>query len=128
MAVMAAMSRGSAGRMDGSMIGGSVITEKRNNGRLFFVCQSVSSILCCKKSPGGGRGFGNQLAPEFSTAIAEEAQHEQEQVDEVEIERQCPHHRLAADDGTILLRIVHLLDPLRVPRGEAREDEHAGGR
>ena len=59
-----------------------------------------------------------------SAAIAEEAQHEKEQVDEVEIERQRPHHGLATDDRAVLHRIIHFLDALRVPRGEAGEDEH----
>src|SRR5215813_14052483 len=73
-------------------------------------------------------------APEFqspcgrSATVAEEAQQEQEQVDEVEIERERAHHRLAADDGAVFHRVIHFLDPLGVPSGQAREDQHAGGR
>src|SRR5215831_9149981 len=70
-------------------------------------------------------------APEFqspcgrSATVAEEAQQEQEQVDEVEIERERAHHRLAADDGAVFHRVKHLLDPLCVPGGQTCEDQHA---
>src|SRR5579871_6368653 len=60
-----------------------------------------------------------------SAAVAHEAQQEQEQVDEVEIERQGAHHRLPAGDSAVIHRAVHLLDPLRVPCGEPGEDQDA---
>src|SRR3974377_293183 len=64
-----------------------------------------------------------RLAP-----VAQEAQQEQEQVDKIEVERQRPHHRLAADEGTAVRGRVHLLDPLRIPRRQAGEDEDADRR
>src|SRR5450759_4266122 len=42
------------------------------------------------------------------SAVAHKAQQEQEQVDEVEIERKRAHHRLAAGDGAVVVRAVHL--------------------
>jgi CO/xanthine dehydrogenase Mo-binding subunit len=56
-----------------------------------------------------------------SATIAEEAQQEYEDVDEVEIERKRAHYRFAADDRAVLHRVVHFLDTLRVPGGQARE-------
>ena len=60
-----------------------------------------------------------------SAAVAEQPQQHQEQVDEVEIEPQRAHDRLAAGDGTVVHRAVHLLDVLRVVGGEPDEHEHA---
>src|SRR6266568_5837876 len=48
-----------------------------------------------------------------STPVAEQAQQHEEQVDEVEIERERAHHRLAAPDGAVVHRVVHFLDALR---------------
>src|SRR5262245_65089838 len=50
------------------------------------------------------RGAGSPIRCGGSAAIAEEAQQEQEQVDEVEVERQRAHDSLAADDGAVLHR------------------------
>ena len=60
-----------------------------------------------------------------SAAVAEQPQQHQEQVDEVEIEPQRAHDRLAAGDGAVVHRAVHLLDVLRVVGGEPDEHEHA---
>jgi hypothetical protein len=46
-----------------------------------------------------------------------------EEVDEVEIEPQRAHDRLAAGDGAVVHRAVHLFDVLRVVGGEPGEDE-----
>src|SRR6185295_17238164 len=59
-------------------------------------------------------------APKFksvalpSAAVADEAQHEQEQVDVVEIERERAHHGFAAGDGAVILHVVHFLDLLGI--------------
>src|SRR3974390_3591478 len=53
-----------------------------------------------------------------SAAVAEQPQQHEEQVDEVEIERQRTHHRLAAGDGAIVHHAVHFLDLLRVVGGQ----------
>src|SRR5437660_11351695 len=54
------------------------------------------------------------------TAAAEEPQQEQEEVDEVEIERECADQRVA-----LLAGLAQRAQPLRVVGGEAGEDEHA---
>src|SRR5262245_56586294 len=78
------------------------------------------------RRPGVSPGRRNSNLPcGRSATVAEEAQQEQEQVDEVEIERERAHHRLAAHDGAVFHRVVHLLDPLGVPGGQACEDQHA---
>src|SRR5262245_19360564 len=46
-------------------------------------------------------------------AVAEELQQEHEQVDEVEVELQGAHDRLAAGDQHVVAREIHLLDALR---------------
>src|SRR4051812_37733500 len=89
---------------------------------------SVSSVLGIKNAPAMSRGAELRFRSDTSAAIAEEAQHEQEQVDEVEVERERAHDGLAADGGAVLLRVEHFLDLLRIPGGEAGEDEHAGSR
>ncbi len=64
--------------------------------------------------------------PHPSSPIPEEAKHEQEQVNEVEIELQCAHHGLAACGNPVLHRVVHFLDPLGIPGGHSSEDQYAG--
>ena len=76
-------------------------------------------------APAFGRGAVVQSVPVRSAAVAEEAQHEQEQVDEVEVERERTHHRLAGRDRAVLVHVIHLLDLLGVPGGQAGEDEDA---
>ncbi len=63
--------------------------------------------------------------PACLAPIAEQTQHHQEQVDEVEIEPQRPHDGLAAGDGAVVHRAVQFFDVLRVVGGETDEDEHA---
>src|ERR1700690_1360732 len=50
------------------------------------------------------------LAP----VVAHQAEQHQEQVDEVEVERQRAHHRLAARDRAVVADVVEFLDLLRV--------------
>src|SRR6266436_4015003 len=126
---MAARSPSCAGRMNGSINGRTGRRTKEEIMAVFFICP-LSSVGCRPKQRRPGRMTGALANANYvigSAAIAEEAQHEQEQVDEVEVERQRAHHGLAADNGSVLHRIVHLLDALRVPCGEPGEDEHAGG-
>src|SRR5262245_62047082 len=78
-----------------------------------------------KKTPGLKPGRSLQSLRWRLAAIAEEAQQEQEQVDEVEIERESAHHCLAAGDSAVIVHAVHFLDLLGVPGGQAREDQHA---
>src|SRR5436190_11486483 len=73
-----------------------------------------SGLFQKQNAPAMSRGAAIQSRWSASAAIAEQAQHEQEQVDEVEIERQGAHDSLAADDGPVLHRVVHLLDLLGV--------------
>src|SRR6266849_4250107 len=54
------------------------------------------------------------------TAAAEEPQQEEEQVDEVEVERERADQRVA-----LLASLAQRAQPLRVVGGEAGEDEHA---
>src|SRR5262245_17718905 len=63
-----------------------------------------------------------------SAPVAEQPQQHHEQVDEVEIERQRTHHGLAASDRSVVHGIIHLLDLLRIPGGEAGEHEDADHR
>src|SRR5436190_10803501 len=104
-------------------------TGNRNNA-FFLLCPASSVRLCSetKKAPAKWPGHANANCAWGLAAIAEKAQHEQEKVDEVEIERQRAHHGLAAYDGAVLLRYIHFLDLLGVPGGEARKDQHASGR
>src|ERR1700756_2205046 len=62
-----------------------------------------------------------------SAAVAEYAQQHEEQVDEVEVEPQRAHDRLAAGDRAVIVHVVHFLDRLRVPGGEPGEHEDADG-
>src|SRR5215813_10371967 len=48
-----------------------------------------------------------------------EAQQHHEQVDKVEVERQCGDHRLATRGGFIIRAVVHRLDSLGVVSGQA---------
>src|SRR5688500_15226158 len=57
---------------------------------------------------------GSLLEPSRLAAVAEELEQHHEQVDEVEIEPERSHHRLAAGDRAVVARIVRLLDLLRV--------------
>src|SRR5664279_90972 len=49
---------------------------------------------------------------------AEQAKQHQEKVDEVEVERQRAHHRLAAGNRAVVVGRVHRLDLLRVVGGK----------
>src|SRR3954453_7673620 len=63
------------------------------------------------------------VSSDRSAAIPEQA--EQEQVDEVQVQLKRAEHRLAAGERAVFHRIIHLLDPLRVPGGHAGEDQDA---
>src|SRR5215216_7037909 len=76
-----------------------------------------------KKAPGAEPGAQSRALCCCSATVAEQAQQHQEQVDEVEIERQRTHDGLAAGDGAVIHRAVHLLDLLRVPGGEPGEHD-----
>src|SRR5260370_34717550 len=63
-------------------------------------------------------GFGSVAAR------AEQLHQHHEQVDKVEVETQRPHDRLLAGDlGTVAL-VIHLLDLLRIPRGQTCVDDY----
>src|SRR4029079_11504428 len=81
-----------------------------------------------KKTPQGGPGAFQQTLLPRSATVAEEPKQHEEEVDEVQIEPQRAHHRLAAGDGAVVHRAVHLLDVLRVVGGEPDKDEHADDR
>src|ERR1044071_5953445 len=80
------------------------------------------------KRPGIWPGRSTSLFYLRLAAVADKAQQEQEQVDEVEIEREGAHHRLAAGDRAVVADIVHLLDALSIPGGQPGEDQHADRR
>src|SRR6266481_5857288 len=61
-------------------------------------------------------------------AGAEQLHQHHEEVDEVEIEAQRPHDRLLAARFVIIALVIHLLDLLRVPRGQTGKDDHADDR
>src|SRR5262249_43766217 len=116
MRVIAARSRGWAGRMG---MAGMDQTTDADDGR---IARPWSAVRLRRANATAPRLIAG--APEFqspcgrSATVAEEAQQEQEQVDEVEIERERAHHRLAAHDSAVLHRVIHLLDPLGVPGGQ----------
>src|SRR5258707_13099798 len=61
-------------------------------------------------------------------AVTEQLKEYHEEIYEIEIERQRPHHSLlACDFGRVRLQI-HLLDALRVVCGQAHEYDHADDR
>jgi hypothetical protein len=68
--------------------------------------------------------FIGWLGPPLLAALADELQQHHEQVDEVEIERQRTHQRLLGQHVTRIGFQVDLLDALRVPGGEASEDDN----
>src|SRR4051812_43258589 len=118
MPVMAAMSAGWAWRIEGSIRkdnGGERDRTGRRNNAFFLLCPASSVVCALKKSPGQPAGAQDANCAWASAAIAEKAQHEQEQVDEVEIERQRAHHGFAAYNGAVFLRNIHFLDLLGVP-------------
>src|SRR5690349_18076432 len=117
MRVMAGMSAGSAERMAATMI---ATPDSRPGAR------ARRAWAGRKRQRPGGPGRCAQSKRLDSASVAQESQHEQEEVDEVQVERERAHHRLAADDRAILHRVIHLLDTLRVPGGQARKNEHTG--
>src|SRR6476659_7347643 len=81
-----------------------------------------------KKTPQDEPGAFKKACRLRSAAVAEQPQQHQEEVDEVEIEPQRAHDRLAAGHGAVVHRAVYLLDVLRVVGGEPDEHEHANDR
>src|ERR1043166_9066543 len=71
----------------------------------------------------GGRSL-RERASSVAT-LAHELQHEEEQVQEVEVERERAHDRLLAGDRAVIVRGIHLLDALRVIGSEAGEHQDA---
>src|ERR1700751_5718101 len=88
----------------------------------------IAQYLHKKETPRRGAGASMLSSAVWSAAVAEQAQQHEEQVDEVEVETQRAHHRLAAGDATVVVDVVHLLDALRVVGGQADEDQHADHR
>src|SRR5229473_5582845 len=77
-----------------------------------------------KNRPGVRPGRSIAAPTKRSVAAGAEQLHQHhEQVDEVEIEAQRPHDRLLAAGLVIVALVIHLLDLLRVPRGQAGEDD-----
>src|SRR5580704_17181858 len=107
MRVIAAISAGSAARMAISLMGGG------GNGRPKM------------KAPRPVAGALRKGRSGSSTPVAEQAPQHEEQVDEVGIEPERAHDRLAAGDGAVVVHAVHLLDLLRVPGGEPGEHQDA---
>src|SRR3974377_720157 len=96
-------------------------------GRMIIAIATFYAAAAANKTP--RLSAGASCSPFWRLApVAQEAQQEQEQVDKIEVERQRPHHRLAANEGTVVRGRVHLLDPLRIPRRQAGEDEAADRR
>src|ERR687888_529110 len=122
MRVIAARSRGWARRM-----GMAVINEWANgaDGNNSCLVTALSGPPCKRDGAPASRRGAALLNRRYarSATVAEEAQQEQEQVDEVEVERERAHHSLAADDGAVLHRVIHLFDALGVPGGQARKDQ-----
>ena len=108
---------GSAGDIEAHIL----VIEKRP-GR-----SSGRSTRCCGLLRSRGYSTPRSLGGAELSAIADQAQQHEEQVDEVEIERQRAHHGLAASRVHIVRRVVHLLDLLGVPGGQPGEDQHARG-
>src|SRR5262245_5362872 len=63
-----------------------------------------------------------------SPAIAENAKHENEQIDKVEIKLECAHYGLATRHRSVLHRVIHFLNPLGIPGGHAGKNQHSGHR
>src|SRR5262249_58015523 len=92
------------------------------------VTADIARRKLTKKAPGGEPGARSRAFACCSAPVAEQAEQHQEQVDEVEVEGQRAHHGLAAGDGAVIHRAVHLLDLLRVPGGEPGEHDDADDR
>src|SRR5438270_11199214 len=94
------------------------------------VARRMGTDMCFRrptiKRPGVEPGRCNgQSVPCASAAVAEEAQQEEEQVDEVEVKRKRTHHRFAADDGAVFHRMLHLLDPLGATCRQSGEADYS---
>src|ERR1043166_7875521 len=77
-----------------------------------------------KKSPGGEAGASNFSLRSASVALSEQLQQQREQVDEVQVERECAGDRRTLGNFTALRGVavdVVVLQPLGIPGGEARE-------
>src|SRR4051794_15500986 len=84
-----------------------------------------------KKSPGAEAGASILLPCQPSVALAEQLQQQREQVDEVQVERECARNRRTLGNVTALRGIavdVVVLQPLGIPGGEAREHHDADHR
>src|SRR5262245_38082997 len=65
------------------------------------------------------------VVPVQSAPVANQAEQHHEQVDEVEVKRQRAHYRLAAAGSAVVVDVVHLLDLLGVPGGQAGKHDDA---
>src|SRR5262245_27372734 len=61
--------------------------------RASWIVVSIAATTAYNNAPAHGRGVGRFVLCCCLAAIADEAQKEQEQVDEVQIKRQCAHYR-----------------------------------
>src|SRR6516164_4897041 len=75
-----------------------------------------------------GRRKSPAIRAWLSAAVTHQLKQAREQVDEVEIEAQRAHDRLAAGHRTIIGHAVHFLDLLRVPGGEPGKHDDANDR
>src|SRR6266566_2937680 len=103
MRVIAARSRASAGLIE------TLGMEADDGGQMPEERNDSPSVLCRLSSTGhkkaprliaGAPRSKLQLNPDLAP-VAQQPQQEQEQVDEVEIEGECAHHGLAADEGAV---------------------------
>src|SRR6516225_6576448 len=94
-----------------------------------ILCASCISALRKKIRPDARPGRSSAVSVKSSVAAGAEQLHQHhEQVDEVEIETQCPHNRLLAARLVIVALVIHLLDLLRVTCRQTGEDDDADHR
>src|SRR5882672_7944260 len=89
------------------------------------------SLQAKEKPRPSGRGSNLSARAKRSVALTEQLQQQREQVDEVQVQRQCAGDRRTFRHVTALRGIavdVVVLQPLGIPGGEAREYQYADHR
>src|ERR1700712_4632325 len=108
-----------------------VLASRRTNGMGFRSSSMgvTSAIKASSRRKGNKKGDPKAAlmvaCSNLLLAASHKLQQEHEQVDEVEVERQRAHDRLAPCNGCVIGFEVHFLDPLRVVGRQARECKNA---
>src|SRR5688572_2673183 len=127
MAAMAAISATVAERSTGFVMAGGIPNSGRTSDSATLPDRSAQSQEPTKqKSPAGEAGLCNPARLDGSLlAVAEQLQHHDEHVDEVEVEVERTHDRALGHRHRVVHHlVVVVLDLLGVIGGEAREHQH----